>query len=257
MLMLGHLHVGVGYPCRTVAELSNNHNGSVDRAIKLVDAAIGAGADAIKLQAYTPDELVQLRGDGPAPAQWGAQGWTMRTLYEQAQTSREILRTVARYCTDNGVPWFSSVFGTESLRVLEDLGCPAYKIARLDNAHGALASAILETGKPVLVSAARHEMPLVLEVKGAPTFRLYCPPGYPARIEDVHLPHFALRLVGLSSHCLAPELPVAAVARGCKLVEMHFQLRDEPSALEANLSLDENQWEAMVESIRRTEALLA
>jgi sialic acid synthase SpsE len=86
---------------------------------------------------------------------------------------------------------------------------------------------------------------------------LYCPPGYPTSPKDIHIPEFfQAGYLGLSSHCMAPELPVAAVARGCKLIEMHVMLADEPSELESNVSLNEHQVEELVRSIRRTEEML-
>jgi pseudaminic acid synthase len=245
--------VAVGYdqPCRFVAELSNNHNGDRDRLGRLIDAAQGAGADIVKVQCYTPEELVALRGDGPAPEPWGAQGWTMRTLYEKAQTPLDWFPKIAAHCERIGMPWFSSVFGLKSLECLEAVGCPAYKIAALDNHVLWLRNAVARTGKPWLVSV-RGDEPM----PGADGL-LHCPPGYPAQAETVALPYFARNsILGLSSHCLAPELPVAAVARGCRLIEMHLMLSDEPSELEAPVSLTEWQFRMMVRSVRTTEEML-
>ena len=262
---IGSLEVGAGQPCRFISELGNAHNGDFGRALRLIDAAKAAGADAIKLQCYTPDELVALRGDGPAPEPWGSQGFTMRTLYEKAATPFEWFEKLFRYCTfaNSRIPIFSSVFGLESLALLESLNCPAYKIARLDNGHSELIVACMKTGKPVMVSTSK---PMTMH---GDFERLYCPPGYPTQVADVRLPVFGdlaewdgaheaeySGFVGLSSHCLAPELPIAAVARGAKLIEMHFHLEAEPSELEANVSLNEREFAAMVRSVRATEELL-
>lgn len=251
-MRIGALEVGASFPCRTVCEIGNAHNGDFDRCLRLIDAAQEAGADAVKFQAYLPAELVALRGDGPAPEPWGAQGWTMATLYEKARTPLEWFPKLARHCEAVGLPWFSSVFGLESLRVLESCGCPAYKVASLDRGHHWLVNAALAMGKPVLVSD-----------PGTPwsdprISTLYCPPGYPTPAEHVRLPFFDdwRGYFGLSSHCLAPELPVAAVARGAKLLEYHFMLAEEPSELESNVSLNQYEWRAMVRSIRATEEML-
>lgn len=251
------VEIGGAAPCRFVAEISNNHNGSLERALRLIEAAKDAGADFVKFQCYTPDELVALRGDGPAPAQWGAQGWTMRALYEKAQTPHAWFLELVAQCAVLEIPWFASVFGLESLALLEKLGCPAYKIARLDNQDRGLRGAVLSRGKPVLVSISEgRELP-----SWGPVYLLWCPPDYPTKLEDVRLPSpLAWRLeslLGLSSHCLTPELPIAAVARGAKLLEYHLQLDDEPSELEANISLTQTQFRAMVDAVRRTEILLA
>lgn len=259
-MKIAGIEIGAGFPCRFVAELSNNHNGDRDRLGRLIDAAQAAGADFVKFQAYTPDELVALRGDGPAPEPWGAQGWTMRTLYEKARTPLDWFPKIAAHCERVGMPWFSSVFGAESLACLEAVGCPAYKIAALDNKVEWLFRAALATRKPVLVSTSG-----LYPFHGA-ALTLYCPQGYPTLANNVHLlstfrsvndgqvtiPEIA----GLSAHCLAPELPIAAVARGCNLIEMHMMLEAEPSELEANVSLTEHQFAAMIQSVRRTEAML-
>lgn len=249
-MKIGTVGIGGANPCRFVAEVGNAHNGSIERAFRLIDAVVDAGADIVKLQCYTPTELVGLRGDGPAPEPWGTAGWTMRALYEKAQTPMAWFPRLASHCDLLGVPWFSSVFGKESLALLEFLHCPAYKIARLDNKDRALFNAVRATGKPMLVSTSEYKIS-----PAAGTEYLYCPPGYPVAVEDVHLPNSFTRYLGLSSHCLAPELPVAAVARGCKLIEMHVQLADEPSELEENVSLTQHEFKAMVESVRTTEAL--
>lgn len=250
-MRIGSVEIGGTNPCRFVAEISNNHNGDLARALRLIEAAVDAGADVIKLQAFTSDELVSLRGDGPAPAQWGEQGYTMRSLYEKARTPLVWFPRIIAECEMLKVPWFSSVFGLESLALLESMGCPAYKIARLDNTQTELINRVLDIGKPLIVS--RNP-----DYRGSPAPNvafLYCPPGYPAVVDRLPSRFSADRFLGLSSHCLAPELPVAAIARGCKLIEMHFQLAEEPSELEANISLDEHQFKAMVESVRTTEAL--
>lgn len=252
---IGGVEIGPAHPCRFVAEISNNHNGSLNRAIRLIDAAKAAGADFVKTQCYTPDELVALRGDGPAPEPWGAQGWTMRTLYEKARTPLEWFPELFQHARDIGIVPFASVFGPESLPVLEAVGCEAYKIAALDNAHADLIIAAKRTGKPVLVSMRLPERS-VESLDGFPSVHcLYCPPGYPTAVADVQLPQFGASYLGLSSHCLAPELPIAAVARGCKLIEMHLQLAKEPSELEANVSLTEVAFRDMIEAVRRTEVM--
>lgn len=246
--------IGPGLPCRFIGEVSNSHGGSLDRCARLIRAAWHAGADLIKLQAYTPLELVALRGDGPAPEPWGSQGYTMLTLYQKAQTPLEWMSPLFAMARREGIPLFSSVFGPRSLAALEEVDCPAYKISHFECQNMALVDAVKGTGKPVVIS-----MPnLDLYAIRAADVALYCPGGYPCGLNDVHLPvAFGYRYHGLSSHCLAHELPVAAVARGCQVIEMHIQLRDEPSELEANVSLDEQQFAAMVRGVRRAELLAA
>jgi sialic acid synthase SpsE len=256
---IGGVEIGPGYPCRFVAEISNTHTGDRALAFALIDAAKAIGADFVKFQCYTASELIQLRGDGPAPEPWGAQGWTMRTLYEKAATPLEWFPALFQYARDVGIVPFSSVFGLESLVVLEKCACPAYKIARLDNESRPLYDAVASRGKPVIVSA---DSPLLrLGADGNRSgYRLFCPKGYPTASSDVHLPIFGNEVhwsfIGLSSHCMDPLLPVAAVARGCALIEMHMQSDTVPSELESNVSLTVSEFRAMIERVRATGVLL-
>jgi sialic acid synthase SpsE len=238
-----------------IAEISNAHNGDLNRAHRLIDAAKACGADTVKFQCYTPDELVELRGDGPAPDPWGSQGWTMRRLYEKAQTPHAWFPELVQHCKDVGMPWFSSVFGLESLALLESLGCPRYKIAALDNEQQGLIWVVRALKKPVLVS--HHDAND--HYGGVP---LYCPPGYPTKIEDFILGSYdpydpeSPSGPGVSLHTLEPLAPVVAVARGATIVEMHFMLDAEPSELESNVSLNETAFKQMVANVRTTERLL-
>jgi N-acetylneuraminate synthase len=260
MLTIGGVSVGGDTPCRFVAEMSNNHNGHFARALRLIDAAQVAGADFVKFQCYTPAELVALRGDGPAPDPWGQDGWSMKTLYEKARTPLAWFPDLFAYARGRGLVPFSSVFGAESMAVLESIDCPAYKIARLDNAQDVWMDAF-GTGKPLIMSCGPND---VLNHNAA--LRLWCPEGYPAPVDALRLPFFCpddnpffVRhgdYHGLSSHCLDPRVPIAAVARGCKMIEMHFMLDDEPSELEANVSLTASQFQRMIADVRATEAMI-
>ncbi len=259
---IGGIAIGGDNPCRFVAELSNNHNGSLARCLSLITAAHDAGADLIKLQCFTPDELVALRGDGPAPEPWGAQGWTMRSLYEKAQTPHDWFPAIAEYCRDLEIPWFSSVFGAESLALLESLDCPAYKIARLDNGSDRLADDVLGTGKPIIVSESEP-----FESSGdynGKAHRLYCPAGYPQSSFALASARFVGNMElegydfdGFSYHGVDPLPCIVAATLGAKIIEAHFQLRDEHSVIEANVSLDEYQFAEMVAQVRRVEGMMA
>lgn len=248
------IEIGHGHPCRTVAELSNNHNGKLENAIRLLNCAKAAGADFAKMQAYTPDELVALRGDGLAPSQWGEQGWTMRDLYTKAMTPREWFPELFAHAKRIGLPLFASVFGGGSLMLMEDMGCPAYKIASLDRDARLLAAGVRATGKPVLVSIPDWDPDTTAQYT-ADMF-LYCPPGYPQPRMELRAFLYNSRR-GFSYHGTDPLLPVYAAVNGAVLLECHMQLSDEPSELEANISLTEIQFATMVHEIRKVEALAA
>ncbi len=226
------IEIGNGNPCRFVAEISNNHNGSLDRAFRLIEAAKASGADFVKFQAFTPDELIALRGDGPAPEPWGSQGWTMKSLYQKAQTPLAWFGELSAKCAEVGIPWFASVFGKESLMQMEYYGCPAYKIASFERDQSELKGRVAKTGKPMIISSPdsmrRHYKVL----------NLWCPPGYPQTD-----PYYTSELgfAGLSYHGTQLAWPLYAARHGAQLVEFHFHLRDEPSELESNVSIDEHQ----------------
>lgn len=261
-LTIEGVKIGQGQPCRFVAEISNNHNGDIGLATSLIDAAKSAGADFVKFQCYTVDELLELRGDGPAPAPWGEQGWTMRTLYTKASTPIGWFPKLFAHARKIGIVPFASVFGKQSLALLESVDCPLYKIARLDAHNEWLVDAVCQR-RPVFLSTALP--PSSTYVGDARRMQLanllYCPPGYPTAIADVHLPKFTpvrhrWGYWGLSSHCLDPLLPIAAVARGAKLLEYHFMSAYAPSELEANISLNHFQFNQMVHDVRRVEEML-
>jgi pseudaminic acid synthase len=236
-----------------ICEISNAHNGDFGRAIRLIDAAKKCGATMAKFQCFTPDELVELRGDGPAPEPWGSQGHTMRSLYEKAQTPHAWFRDLVLFCKNLDMPWFSSVFGLESLALLESLDCPRYKIAALDMGSGDLRDAVLATGKPAVFSVREHDEDVWWIADGNPSASfLYCPPGYPQT--SIALSNCGSHH-GLSYHGTDPLIPAAAVAAGAKMVEVHFMLDDEPSELESNVSLGEKAFREMVSMIQRIEAV--
>lgn len=234
MIEIGGIQVGEGEPCRLVAEISNNHNGSEDRAVRLIEAAKEAGADFVKFQCYTPDELVELRGDGRAPEPWGSAGHTMRSLYERARTPFEWFPGLFYAARTLGLVPFSSVFGLDSLDVLEAVDCPAYKIARMEEYSYSFAQMVIRRacslGKPTIASVNDT-------VKSAADFNLCCPPGYPQT--EWNFTEFPYPRQGFSYHGTDWNVPARAVACGAQMVEFHFHLEAEPSELEADVSLNE------------------
>ncbi len=250
-IRIGDLTVGPGHPCALVAEIGNAHNGSYEQAIALLNACKDAGVSAAKLQCYTPDELVALRGDGPAPAPWGDQGWTMRTLYETAMTPREWFPSLFAHARLIGLPLFSSVFGAESLQLLESCHCPAYKIARLDNQHEALYRDIGLTGRPLIVSRTWNDDAALVPMD----LTLYCPPGYPQSDADLRLQHhwFQREYDGFSYHGRDLTPCVVAATLGATMLEFHVQLDDARSQLEPDVSLTMTQVAELVQRVRDVE----
>ena len=211
-----------------VAEMSNSANGSLATAHGIIEACADAGVDWMKFQCYLPEELVKLRGGGAAPEPWDSEGWTMRDLYHKAQTPHEWFPTLIQKCEEVGLPWFSSVFVSDSLAWLEKLGCPVYKLASLDVGQDAFRREVIATGKPVIQSAAE-----VAHIEGVSV--LWCPPGYPQKEINIQdLRNAMVACDGFSYHGTSHVPPKNALKYGAKIVEVHVQLDDEPSALESN-----------------------
>jgi pseudaminic acid synthase len=260
---IGGVEIGPGHPCRVIAELSCNHNGSSALAARMIFAAKDAGCDFVKFQAYTPQELVDLRGDGPAPEPWGSQGWSMRDLYTKAQTPLHWLPDLFRYARAIGIVPFASFFGRESFAALRAVNCGAYKLASLDREHGWLRYLALSSGKPVIAS-----VPTAADVQAdGRVSHLYAPPGYPQT--SVRLSHDLFHerpvggwyddapFIGFSYHGRRWLPGVVAATLGASLIEAHFTLADEPGELEADVSLTEHHFAVMVERIREMETVRA
>ncbi len=260
------VEIGSGHPCRTNAELSNSHNCSLDRAKRMITAAKDAGADFVKTQCFLPSELVEMRGDGPAPEPWGSDGYTMASLYARAQTPHEWFPDLVEHAREVGIPWFSSVFGLSSLALLESLDCPAYKVSAIDAKDEYLGKWVAASGKPIVRSQRPPTSGQDWCGKHA-EFRMLCPAGYPqvdAELRHLRVGHTSEHssyqsepwFQGYSYHGTSSETPALAALCGAKLIEVHFQLEQEPSELEADVSLNESQFAGMVGRIRHYEGLL-
>lgn len=245
-MRIGSLEVGPGHPCAIIAEIGNAHNQDFDRALRLLDAAKAAGASAAKLQCYSVEELIALRGDGPAPEPWHR--YTMAELYTRAMTPRDWFPKLYAHAAGIGLPLFSSAFGAESVALLESCENPAYKLAALDDGQRELWDMVHATGKPVIRSS-RHSFPPVTD-----ELHLWCPQGYPQ-------PKPVLRMLrrgydGFSHHGTTWHVPAAAAVMGAAMVECHFHLAGEPSELEASVSITDHDFATLVDIVRRVEEML-
>jgi len=264
-------HVGLLHPVYVVAELSANHNQDFDQAVGLIHAAKESGADAIKLQTYTPDTIT-VRSDQEYFRISGGTLWDGRTLYDlygEAYTPWEWQPKLKATANDLGLDLFSTAFDPTAVDFLEEMGVPVHKVASYEIVDIPLIQKMARTGKPLIISTGMATLGEIEEAvqaarnAGATQIALLkCTSAYPAPPEEMNLrtiPHLAEAFqvpVGLSDHTLGIAVPVAAVALGACIVEKHFTLsRDIPSP-DSAFSLEPQEFKAMVDAVRTAEKAL-
>ena len=251
-----------------IAEMSGNHNQSLDRALALVNAASEAGAHALKLQTYTADTIT-MKGaytiNDPSSL-WN--GKELHDLYKEAYTPWEWHKPIFDRAKERGMIAFSSPFDETAVDFLEELNVPAYKIASFENTHIPLIRKVAKTGKPVIIStgvssiADIDETVRVLRHEGCDNFILLkCTSTYPASALNTNLltiPHLSQLhncIVGLSDHTMGIGVSVAAVALGARVIEKHFTLRRSDGGVDSSFSLEPEELKALV--IETEQAFLA
>lgn len=262
--------IGSGYQTYIVAEVSANHNQEFDRAARTIEAAKAAGADAVKLQTYTPDTLT-MRCDNEYFRIRGTL-WDRRTLYDlysEAYTPWEWHPKLLAIARDLGLHLFSTPFDVTAVDFLEGLEVPAYKVASFEIVDIPLLKRIGKTRKPVILSTGMATLSEIDEavrsLRDAGTTQLAllkCTSAYPSPPDDMNLrtiPHLRETFatpVGLSDHTLGIAVPVAAVAMGACIIEKHFTLSRADGGPDSAFSLEPDEFRAMVEAVRTVERAL-
>lgn len=251
-----------------VAELSANHNGSLKIALETIKAAKRAGADAIKLQTYTPDTITikSKRNDFKIKQGTIWDGKYLYDLYKEAYTPWEWHPELFIAAKEEGLICFSTPFDITAVDFLEQLNTPAYKIASFEITDIPLIEYVASKGKPIFISTGIAEMEdieLALnacrQIKNNNIILLKCTSSYPAPIEEANLsmiPDMAKRfkvLTGLSDHTLGIIAPIVAVSLGARVVEKHFIINRKIGGPDASFSLNETEFSEMVKSIREAE----
>jgi len=269
-IMIGEKEIGRGRPVYIVAEMSANHNGSLAEAEKIIHAARTAGADAVKIQTYTPDTLtIDCRNEHFRIRDTLWNGRTLYELYGEAFTPWDWHAPLKKTAQDAGLDFFSTSFDFTSVDFLERLGVPAHKVASFEITDIPLLEKIAATGKPVIIStgmASAEEIEEAVETvrrAGAGGIALLkCTSAYPAPPEEMNLrtitdmsERFGIP-VGLSDHTLGIEASIAAVALGACIIEKHFTLSRNASGPDSAFSLEPHEFRSMTDAIRKVEKAL-
>jgi len=264
---IGDRTVGPNAAPFVIAEMSGNHNRSLDRALEIVDAAAAAGAHGLKLQTYTPDTLTLPISSGDfliddEDSLW--HGRSLHDLYQVAATPWEWHKAIFARAREKGILAFSTPFDETAVDFLEDLDVPCHKIASFENAHLPLIRKVAATGKPLIISTGMASLAELDEtVRTArehgcnDLVLLKCTSTYPASPENTNLrtiPHLRELFdceVGLSDHTLGIGTGVASVALGATVIEKHFTLNREDGGVDSAFSMEPTEMRALVEETER------
>lgn len=270
-IKIGNRSIGPGNPVYCIAEVSANHNQDYAQAVRVIEAAKQAGADAVKLQTYTPDTMTIasnrkefLIGGGTL---WD--GRNLHDLYGEAHTPWEWQPGLKKAAEFFGMDLFATAFDATAVDFLEKMGVPAHKVASFELVDIALIQKMASTGKPLIISTGMASVEEIEEAlrsargEGATQIALLkCTSAYPAPAEEMNLrtiPEMARRFgvpVGLSDHTMGIAAPVAAVALGACIIEKHLTLSRATPGPDSGFSLEPHEFKAMVEAVRTAEKAL-
>ena len=263
--------IGAEAPVYCIAEVSANHNQNFETAVSIVRAAKDAGADAVKLQTYTPDTIT-IQSNRECFQVGGGTLWDGRNLYDlykEAYTPWEWQPKLKRVADELGMHCFSSAFDHSAVDFLESMNVPAHKVASFELVDLPLIQKMAATGKPMIMSTGMgtieeiEEAVTTARAAGAKQIALLkCTSAYPAPAEDMNLrtiPELARRFevpVGLSDHTMGIAVPVAAVSLGATIIEKHLTLSRAAGGPDSAFSLEPGEFKAMVDGVRIAEKAL-
>jgi pseudaminic acid synthase len=266
-MKIGNFTIDDKSPVFIIAELSANHNGSIEVALETIKAAKRAGADCIKFQTYTADTItIDSTKDDFLIKGTIWEGKNLYKLYQDAFTPWEWHETLFKAAEAEGLICFSSPFDKSSVDFLESLNVPAYKIASFEITDIPLIEYVASKGKPVIISTGIAEIEdIELAIDACKRMGnddialLKCTSSYPAPIEEANMimvQDLATRfgvISGLSDHTMGATVPVVATCFGAKIIEKHFILDREIGGPDASFSMNEEEFTAMVKAIREAE----
>lgn len=271
----GPRRIGIDEPCFIIAEMSGNHKLNFDKAVAIIKAVAAAGADAIKIQTYTPDTLTidcdkewfMVKGKDQ-PDNW--QGQKLYDLYKTAYTPLEWDAPLQKIAEAEGLVFFSTPYDVAGVDLLESLNVPLYKIASYETTDVLLLRRVAQTGKPVIMSvgfASQEEVESALATlreNGAKEIAvLHCVTAYSDRpvIDEMNLKTMLdIRdrygvVAGFSDNNGGVEVPIVAAAMGASIIEKHFIMEREEGGADARFSVQPEEFKTMVENIRRQERI--
>ena len=269
-ITINNRKIGPGYPTYVIAEMSANHNQDINKAIKIVEAAKAAGADAVKLQTYTADtmtidcdnEYFKIKG-----TIWDGQN--LHKLYQQALTPWEWHPRLKEVCDRIGLDLFSTSFDSAAVDFLEKQIVPAYKIASFELVDIPLLKRVAQTGKPIIMSTGmatveeiNEAIQVIADSGNSSLALLKCTSAYPAPPQEMNLNTMAYLAktynvpVGLSDHTLGSAVAVASVALGGCIIEKHLTLSRQDPGPDSTFSTEPHEFKTMVDDIRTVEKSL-
>jgi N-acetylneuraminate synthase/N,N'-diacetyllegionaminate synthase len=269
-LTIGDRLVGQGEPVFVIAEAGVNHNGELPLAFQLVDAAVSAGADAVKIQTFIAQNVITTDA-AKADYQKTTTGEqeSQLEMVQRLQLSFDDFRELKNYCERHGIMFLSTPFDFESVDFLHELGVPAFKISSGDLTNQPLLRHVAAKRRPVILSTGMSDMDEVKEALSVlhaagndEVVVLQCVTNYPAAPEDVNLRAMltmqsAFNInVGYSDHTLGIEVPLAAAALGACVIEKHLTFDNDAWGPDHRASLEPDEFKAMVDGIRRVESAL-
>lgn len=272
MIKIGDRSIGLGVKPFVIAEMSGNHNQSLDRALEIVRVAANSGAHALKIQTYTPDTMTLDLNENEFRINDPDNLWTGKSLYKlygEAFTPWEWHKPIFDLANKLGIIAFSTPFDDSAVSFLEDLNVPCYKIASFENTDLPLIKRVASTGKPLIIStgmATVSELDETVQTARAAgceeLILLKCTSTYPATAENTNIltiPHLRKLFdceVGLSDHTMGIGVSVASVALGATVIEKHFTLNRADGGVDSSFSMEPHEFSQLVsESERAWQAL--
>ncbi|MBE6068677.1 MAG: pseudaminic acid synthase [Clostridium lundense] len=267
-IKIGDRIIGENQPVFIIAEMSANHQQSFEKAVEIIKAAKKAGADAIKLQTYTPDTITLDCDNEYFQIKQGTiwDGTTLHKLYQEAYTPWDWQPKLKKIAEEEGLICFSSPFDKTSVDFLEEMDVPAYKIASFEITDIPFIEYIASKGKPIIMSTGIATLSDIEEALNAckrmgneQVALLKCTSSYPAPVEEANLKTIANIeetfdvISGLSDHTLGTAVSVAAVALRAKIIEKHFTISREEGGPDSAFSMEPHEFKKMVDDIRIVE----